>query len=227
VCGGAHLGVSGHWPETEKETYVIRRITFQIAILLCLAVPSTALGAHSLFAQELQPVKFHLTHPTREWWPKAHCGHDRVCIANVAHRLCRYDPSDAWHCTIWRRWKLEREAHIASIHQPITACETIACDQAFLVQQVGSAEAACAEGVIKDEDNTYAPVRYFGDNPANSPYDTPYGIPQANPGSKMASAGADWLTSATTQLRWMIEYVKQRYGDFCGALANENAYHSY
>lgn len=40
-----------------------------------------------------------------------------------------------------------------------------------------------------------------------------YGIPQALPGSKMASSGANWQTSATTQIRWMIGYIKGRYGN--------------
>ncbi len=39
-----------------------------------------------------------------------------------------------------------------------------------------------------------------------------YGIPQALPGSKMASAGADWQTNPVTQIRWMIGYVTGRYG---------------
>ena len=44
-----------------------------------------------------------------------------------------------------------------------------------------------------------------------------YGIPQALPGSKMASAGADWETNPVTQIRWMSGYV-QRYGGWGGAL---------
>ena len=39
-----------------------------------------------------------------------------------------------------------------------------------------------------------------------------YGIPQALPGTKMASAGADWQTNPVTQIRWMIGYVTGRYG---------------
>ncbi len=39
-----------------------------------------------------------------------------------------------------------------------------------------------------------------------------YGIPQAVPGSKMASAGANWKTSAKTQIRWGLEYIRERYG---------------
>lgn len=39
-----------------------------------------------------------------------------------------------------------------------------------------------------------------------------YGLPQALPASKLASAGSDWQSSGETQLRWMMDYVKGRYG---------------
>ena len=44
-----------------------------------------------------------------------------------------------------------------------------------------------------------------------------YGIPQALPGGKMASAGADWRTNAATQIEWGLGYIAGRYGDPCGA----------
>jgi hypothetical protein len=50
-----------------------------------------------------------------------------------------------------------------------------------------------------------------------------YGIPQALPGSKMASAGADWATSATTQIRWGLGYIRGLYGSPCGAWSHEEA----
>jgi hypothetical protein len=50
-----------------------------------------------------------------------------------------------------------------------------------------------------------------------------YGIPQALPGSKMASAGADWQTNAATQIKWGLGYIKARYGSPCGALAHSNS----
>lgn len=49
-------------------------------------------------------------------------------------------------------------------------------------------------------------------NDPSDPYDHAYGIPQANPGTKMASAGADWKTSASTQIRWGLDYIKATYG---------------
>lgn len=44
-----------------------------------------------------------------------------------------------------------------------------------------------------------------------------YGIPQALPGSKMGSAGADWQTNAATQISWGLGYIQGRYGTPCGA----------
>ena len=46
-----------------------------------------------------------------------------------------------------------------------------------------------------------------------------YGIPQALPGSKMASAGADWATNPATQIKWGLGYIQSIYGTPCGAWA--------
>jgi hypothetical protein len=50
-----------------------------------------------------------------------------------------------------------------------------------------------------------------------------YGIPQALPGAKMASAGPDWQTNAATQIEWGLEYIKDTYGSPCAALGHEQA----
>ncbi len=51
-----------------------------------------------------------------------------------------------------------------------------------------------------------------------------YGIPQAVPGDKMASAGPDWRTSARTQIIWGMGYIKSRYGDPWNAWQHELRY---
>jgi hypothetical protein len=51
----------------------------------------------------------------------------------------------------------------------------------------------------------------------------PYGIPQSNPGDKMASAGSDWLDSATTQINWGLGYIKARYSGPCGAWSHSQS----
>jgi hypothetical protein len=50
-----------------------------------------------------------------------------------------------------------------------------------------------------------------------------YGIPQAKPGNKMASAGPDWQTNATTQITWGLGYIKGRYATPCGAWAHSQS----
>jgi hypothetical protein len=50
-----------------------------------------------------------------------------------------------------------------------------------------------------------------------------YGIPQALPGSRMASAGPDWQTNAATQIRWGLEYIEGTYGSPCAAWGHEQA----
>jgi uncharacterized protein YabE (DUF348 family) len=54
-----------------------------------------------------------------------------------------------------------------------------------------------------------------------------YGIPQALPGSKMASAGPDWQTSAATQISWGLGYIAGVYGTPCSAWAHSQAYNWY
>lgn len=62
---------------------------------------------------------------------------------------------------------------------------------------------------------------------ATNPGSGAYGIPQALPGSKMASAGADWRTNPWTQIRWAIGYVDERYGGACNAWAYWQAHSNY
>lgn len=47
---------------------------------------------------------------------------------------------------------------------------------------------------------------------ASNPYSGAYRIPQAVPGSKMASAGSNWRWSARTQIRWGLRYIRAVYG---------------
>ena len=61
--------------------------------------------------------------------------------------------------------------------------------------------------------NMYAQNRYSG----------AYGIPQALPGSKMASAGSDYLTNYQTQVNWGLSYIKSRYGNPTVALYHSQA----
>jgi hypothetical protein len=50
-----------------------------------------------------------------------------------------------------------------------------------------------------------------------------YGIPQSLPGSKMASAGADWQTNPATQIKWGLGYIRDSYGSPCGAWSHSES----
>jgi hypothetical protein len=77
-------------------------------------------------------------------------------------------------------------------------------------------------GCLVDIWNRESGWRYDAENPSGA-----YGIPQALPGSKMASAGADWQTDPATQISWGLGYIKAIYGDPCKAWAFEEANNYY
>ena len=58
---------------------------------------------------------------------------------------------------------------------------------------------------------------------AENPTTGAYGIPQALPGAKMASAGPDWQSDPATQIRWGLSYIQATYGSPCAAWSHEEA----
>ncbi len=62
---------------------------------------------------------------------------------------------------------------------------------------------------------------------ADNPTSSAYGIPQALPGSKMASAGADWATNPSTQIRWGLGYIASSYGSPCAAWGHSQSHNWY
>lgn len=83
----------------------------------------------------------------------------------------------------------------------------------------GADQFSCLDALYVSESNW----RVDADNPTSSAY----GIPQALPGSKMASAGADWATNPETQIRWGLGYIKARYGTPCSAWSFKQGHNWY
>ncbi|ANW20402.1 transglycosylase SLT domain-containing protein [Streptomyces clavuligerus] len=52
---------------------------------------------------------------------------------------------------------------------------------------------------------------------ATNPSSGAYGLVQALPGNKMATHGSDWRTNPETQIKWGVDYMKDRYGSPCAA----------
>lgn len=82
--------------------------------------------------------------------------------------------------------------------------------QATAKKMIGnSAQYECFSGIVQHESNW--------DVGATNASSGAYGLVQALPGSKMASAGSDWKTNPETQIEWGLDYMKDRYGSACGA----------
>ncbi|MHB8482794.1 MAG: aggregation-promoting factor C-terminal-like domain-containing protein [Nitrospiria bacterium] len=60
---------------------------------------------------------------------------------------------------------------------------------------------------------------------AREPHTGAFGLPQALPASKMASAGSDYLTDPITQLSWANRYALDRYSGWAGAYQHWLSWH--
>lgn len=92
-----------------------------------------------------------------------------------------------------------------------------------VAQVAGSSAQLLSEAGIKSDDSQYVDFivnhegGWDGATKWNHQGSGAYGICQALPGTKMASAGADWATNTATQLRWCDSYAKSRYGSWQNA----------
>lgn len=89
----------------------------------------------------------------------------------------------------------------------------------YALSLVGAAQFQCLEPLWEHESSWRTD--------ASNPNGTAWGIPQALPGSKMASEGADWRTNGRTQIRWGVKYIAERYGNSCNAWAHFQSHNWY
>ncbi|MEU1280215.1 transglycosylase SLT domain-containing protein [Streptomyces sp. NPDC005805] len=99
------------------------------------------------------------------------------------------------------------------------ASYTVAQVQAMARQMIPADQFQCFSNIVQRE-STW---NYQAQNPSSGAY----GLVQALPGSKMASAGADWRTNPATQIKWGLNYMDSRYGSPCGAWSFWQANHWY
>ncbi|GAA3370954.1 transglycosylase SLT domain-containing protein [Streptomyces sannanensis] len=91
-----------------------------------------------------------------------------------------------------------------------TTSAAAATPQMIAKQMIGnSAQFQCFHNIVSRESSW---------NPhATNASSGAYGLVQALPASKMASAGADWKTNPKTQIKWGLNYMNSRYGSPCDA----------
>jgi hypothetical protein len=92
---------------------------------------------------------------------------------------------------------------------PLQSSYTIAQVQAIARQIVPAGQFQCFSNIVDHESSW----NYRAVNASSGAY----GLVQALPGGKMASAGADWQTNPATQIKWGLNYMNVRYGSPCDA----------
>ncbi|QPP06790.1 transglycosylase SLT domain-containing protein [Streptomyces bathyalis] len=92
---------------------------------------------------------------------------------------------------------------------PAQSSYTVAEVKSMAQKIVGGSNFQCFSEIVERESGW----NYRASNASSGAY----GLVQALPGSKMASAGADWRTNPATQIKWGLNYMNDRYGSACGA----------
>ncbi|WP_443031824.1 transglycosylase SLT domain-containing protein [Streptomyces sp. CA-210063] len=92
---------------------------------------------------------------------------------------------------------------------PVKSSYTVAEIQAMAKAVVASDQWTCFSNIVNHE-STW---NYQAVNPSSGAY----GLFQALPAGKYASAGADWRTNPATQIKWGLNYMEVRYGSPCEA----------
>jgi hypothetical protein len=101
----------------------------------------------------------------------------------------------------------------------VQASYSVSQVQAMAKQIVGSGQYLCFSNIVSHESGW--------DYTATNASSGAYGLVQALPGSKMASAGADWRTNPATQIKWGLTYMNSRYGSPCDAWSFWQVNHFY
>jgi hypothetical protein len=124
---------------------------------------------------------------------------------------------------IYVRWRTGQITRERARFKPNTTCGTVACNKALVMAMAGPIDGPCLIGIINVEDPVWLPYGPGTDNPSSQAG----GLPQANPKSKMQSAGPLWNTDAATQVKWMRIYTRTTYGSACQALSYRLSHGSY
>ncbi|MFE6763136.1 transglycosylase SLT domain-containing protein [Streptomyces sp. NPDC057689] len=110
-------------------------------------------------------------------------------------------------------------SEVRSTSFAVQSSYTVAEVQAMARQIVPADQFQCFSNIVNHESSW----NYRASNPGSGAY----GLVQALPGSKMASAGADWMTNPATQIKWGLSYMNGRYKSPCGAWSFWQANHWY
>ncbi|KUN82705.1 hypothetical protein AQJ66_21425 [Streptomyces bungoensis] len=112
-----------------------------------------------------------------------------------------------------------RDSARSSSSFPVQSSYTAAQIQAMARQMVAGGQFQCFSNIVDHESSW----NYQAVNASSGAY----GLFQALPAGKYASAGADWQTNPATQIKWGLNYMNSRYGSPCEAWSFWQANHWY
>lgn len=102
---------------------------------------------------------------------------------------------------------------------PIQSSYSVSQIQAMARQMVPGGQFQCFSNIVNHESSW----NYHAVNASSGAY----GLFQALPAGKYASAGSDWQTNPATQIKWGLNYMNSRYGSPCEAWSFWSANHWY
>jgi hypothetical protein len=102
---------------------------------------------------------------------------------------------------------------------PVQSSYTVAQIQAMASHMVAADQFQCFSNIVDHESGW----NYHAVNASSGAY----GLFQALPAGKYASAGADWQTNPATQIKWGLNYMNTSYGSPCKAWSFWQANHWY
>jgi hypothetical protein len=181
-----------------------------VGVLLGLAI---AWPAHSA-----QPVAT-LPQPSFQFYPVTPLYSPQPSLVLVdlsSPSLTHYSPKPSPALIVHRQVKpvIKVAQEVATSTVATSYSDSVADARLYARSRIGSYQFRCLDALWSYEDH-WNPLALNQTSGA-------YGIPQALPASKMASAGSDWSTSPLTQVKWGLGYISGRYGSACTALAHWN-----
>ncbi|MDB5167230.1 MAG: exported protein of unknown function [Candidatus Saccharibacteria bacterium] len=109
----------------------------------------------------------------------------------------------------------------------VALSRSYSADRVSVMTQAGIADSdqGYAAYIVDHEDASWCPTRWQGQSGCPAVYSAlysegaqiGYGLCQATPGNKMATAGDDWRTNPVTQMKWCTSYAVSRYGSWLAA----------
>jgi hypothetical protein len=226
------------------------------AALVTVAAVAIPLGAASAHAAEMQPAAVTATHANRAVDHDASLfvavargteklAHGKVDTTSLLIQIAQLDESETLPAITVAAFTSQLRTTTAAVAQKVVVYDAAQARKAAAARAAairlanantpdgarataralassrygwGAGEFSCLNSLWQKESGW----RYQAYNPSGAT-----GIPQALPGSKMASAGSDWATNAATQISWGLDYIKRAYGSPCGAWGHSQAMNWY